>query len=366
MTPGVLILVAALLVLANGFFVAVEFSLMAARRGRIEELAEESVFGARSTLTGMQNINFQLAASQLGISVVSLLLGWLVEPVIGDVFESLLDKTSVPRAWSASFGVLLGLLLVAFIHLIVGEMMPKSVALAAPERTARMLMPLHLVVVKVVSPAVRLLHFLARLGTCAVGVEPIDELSRSHTATELAVLVEEAHAEGQIAGNEHDLLAGAFSFLQVCVGDVMTPASALVTIPHTASLDQAEHLILESGHSRVLVMGDAPDQVQGFLHAKDLIQLPPDVERSHIPPGIVRIALSTRPDELLEVLLPRMRFARRHVAAVLDGNQLVGLVTLEDILEAIVGDIQDETDLPTGESVAVTSQPRADDEKSEK
>lgn len=346
MSPILLVLIAILLVLANGFFVAVEFALMTARRGRIEEMAENEVFGARSALTGMQTINIQLAASQLGISVVSLVLGWLVEPVVGGGFESLLGNTSLPSAWRGALGLILGLVIVAFFHMVVGEMMPKSIALAAPERTARILMPFHMVVVKVVRPAVHLLHLLARLGTRAVGVEPIDELSQSHTAIELALMVEEAHAGGQLDRNEHDLLVGAFSFLQVRVSDVMAHASDLVTIPHTASLDEAERLMLESGHSRVLVMGDAPDQVQGFLHAKDLIQLPVDVNRLLLPPRIVRVALRVGPDELLEVLLPRMRQMRRHVAVVLDNDHLVGLVTLEDILEAIVGDIQDETDVP--------------------
>ncbi len=358
MSPLLLTVIAVLLVLANGFFVAVEFSLMAARRGRIEEMAEEQRFGAKSALGAMRSINLQLAASQLGISVVSLVLGWLVEPVVGSAFKSLLGNTQLSSAWRGALGLVIGLLIIAFFHMVVGEMMPKSIALAAPERTARILMPFHTVVVTVVKPAVHLLHLLARLGTRAVGVEPIDELSQSHTATELAVMVEEAHAGGQLASSEHDLLVGAFSFLHVCVRDVMTDASELVTIPHTASVDEAERLLLDSGHSRVLVMGDAPDQVQGFLHAKDLIQLGSGVSRSYLPPGIVRVALSARPDELLEVLLPRMRQARRHVAVVLDGDRLVGLVTLEDILEAIVGDIQDETDLPTGEVPATSDRYR--------
>ncbi|HTO01916.1 MAG TPA: hemolysin family protein [Microthrixaceae bacterium] len=349
MSPLFLLGIAVLLVLANGFFVAVEFALMAARRGLIEEMAEEELFGARSALAGMRTINVQLAASQLGISVVSLVLGWLVEPVVGGAFRSLFDQTKLPSAWSGALSLILGLVIVAFFHMVVGEMMPKSFALATPERTARLLMPFHMVVVKVVRPVVRLLHALARLGTRAVGVEPIDELSQSHTATELALMVEEAHAGGQLARNEHDLLVGAFSFLSVCVRDVMAPASELATVPHTATVDEAERIMVESGHSRLLVMGDGPDQVIGFLHAKDLIQLPATASRALLPSGIVRVALRAGPDDLLEVLLPRMRHARRHVAAVLDDGHLVGLVTLEDILEAIVGDIEDESDVRSGE-----------------
>ena len=345
MNPTALFLVAMLLVIVNGFFVAVEFSLMAVRRTQMEELAESGVFGSRQVVKALGSINVQLAASQLGISVVSLLIGWLVEPVISSAFVHLLGGLNISTGVVRAIGFVIGLALVAFVHMVLGEMVPRSIALTTPETTARFLVPIHLWFVAATRPLVRALHGLGRAGTRLVGVEPVDELGRSHTAAELAVLVDEASASGFIDPIERDLLAGAFSFLNVRVGDVMTPSSKLVTIPHTATVGQAEKRMADSGHSRVLVMGSSADQVIGFLHAKDLITLT-DFDRDlPLPQGITRAALWVGPGEALGDVLLRMRRARRHVAVVLDSGHMVGLVTLEDLLEAIVGDINDESDL---------------------
>ncbi|MCB1256225.1 MAG: HlyC/CorC family transporter [Microthrixaceae bacterium] len=345
MNPTVLFLVAMLLVIVNGFFVAVEFSLMAVRRTQMEELAESGVFGSRQVVKALGSINVQLAASQLGISVVSLLIGWLIEPVISSAFVHLLGGLNISIGVVRAIGFVIGLALVAFVHMVLGEMVPRSIALTTPETTARFLVPIHLWFVAATRPLVRALHGLGRAGTRLVGVEPIDELARSHTAAELAVLVDEASASGFINPIERDLLAGAFSFLNVRVGDVMTPSSKLVTIPHTATVGQAEKRMADSGHSRVLVMGASADQVIGFLHAKDLIALT-DFDRDlPLPRGITRAALWVGPGEALGDVLLRMRRARRHVAVVLESGHMVGLVTLEDLLEAIVGDINDESDL---------------------
>lgn len=158
-------------------------------------------------------------------------------------------------------------------------------------------------------------------------------------------MVDEALASGQINPSEGDLLVGAFSFLNVTVADVMAPASSLVTIPHTATIGEAEQLMVESGHSRVLVMGASPHEVIGFLHAKDLIALDAVGHDSLLPSGIILSALRVGPEEGLDDVLLKMRWARRHVAVVVRDGHLLGLITLEDVLEAIVGDIRDESDL---------------------
>lgn len=348
MSPFLTLVLAMAMILANGFFVAVEFSLMAARRGRIEEMAEGGSGGARQALVAMRNLNLQLAASQLGISIVSLLLGWLIEPVVSKTLEDLFGRTALPDGASRAIGLALGLIIVAFVHMVMGEMVPKSLALAAPEKVAVALTPIHRIVVTVVRPGVAALYWLARIGTRLVGVEPIDELAQAHTAIELAVLVEESRAGGELERSEHELLVSALGFLSVQVDEVMAPRSDLVTVPHTATVAQAEQLVHRSGHSRVLVLGDDADEVTGFLHAKDLIGVPMAQRDGFLPPGIVRVALRVGPRDHLEDVLPRMRRARRHVAVVVESGHILGLVTLEDILEAIVGDIRDESDGGTG------------------
>lgn len=344
MQPLPLLVVALVLVAVNAFFVGVEFALMAVRRPRVEQMCDDGVIGARSVLQALDSINVQLAASQLGISVVSLLIGWLVEPILSSAMITLLGGLPVPTYVVRSIGLVVGLGLVAFVHMVLGEMVPRTIALARPDRTARLLVPVHLVFVAVAGPFVRALHWMGRVGTRMVGVEPIDELAPSHTASELAMMVDEAHASGQIDLDDHDLLAGAFAFLDVTVAEVMARAENLVTIPHDATVGEAEHLMHESGHSRVLVMGSRSDQVIGFLHAKDLINLTGTDRGSLLPPGLIRVALRVGPGEEIDDVMLKMRRARRHVAVVMDGVKMVGLVTLEDLIESIVGDIHDESD----------------------
>jgi CBS domain containing-hemolysin-like protein len=335
--------VALLLVVANGFFVAVEFSLLAARRGRIEEWAEEGRFGATSALAGMRRLNVQLAACQLGITVMSLLLGLLVEPVVGGGLERLLGGTALPEGVSRAVGLAVGLLVVSFLHMVLGEMVPKSLALSSPERTVVLLAPLNRGITFLLSPVVVVLNRLGNWGTKLLRVEPADELSQSHTAMEIAAMLEDSAAGGELEHDEHLLLTGALGFLTVTVGEVMTPSDRLVTVPSSATLAEAEQLLHRSGHSRVLVTSPVDGEVVGFLHVKDLLRHSGDPD-GPLPPGLVRTALKVRPGEALPDVLPRMRRARRHVAVVTQGPVLLGLVTLEDLLEAIVGDISDESD----------------------
>jgi len=349
----VVLLVAVLLLVGNAFFVAVEFALLAARRGRMELWVEEGRLGATTALRQMRHLNVQLAACQLGITVMSLLLGWLVEPAVGGAVEGVVGSGPLPEELATVLGVVLALTIVALFHMVLGEMVPKSVALTAPERTATLLAPVQAAVVFLVKPLVVGLDKLARLGTRLLRVESADELVRAHTPTELAAMVEASRAGGELEAAEHVLLSGAIGFLGGRVAEVMAPADQLVTVPTTATVAEAEALVHRSGHSRVLVVGQGPDDVAGFLHAKDLLRLPAEQHAGLLPQGLVRVALRVHPDDRLSDLLPRMRRARRHVAVVSDVDDagvrhVLGLVTLEDILEAIVGDIRDETDRPDG------------------
>lgn len=342
--PVALAAIALALIAVNAFFVAVEFALMTVRRTRMEQLRDDNVLGARSVLRALDSINVQLAASQLGISVVSLLIGWLIEPILSSGVIRLLGGLGIPSFVGRTIGIVVALGIVAFVHMVLGEMVPRTIALARPERTARLLVPLHLVFVTMTKPAVRVLHWMGRVGTRVFGVEPIDELSPTHTASELALMVDEAHASGQIDPSDHDLLSGAFSFLGVTVAEVMARAENLVTIPHDATVGQAEKLMFQSGHSRVLVMGPRRDRVIGFLHAKDLINLTETDRSALLPPGLIRVAVRVGPTESIDDVMLKMRRARRHVAVVVDDGQMIGLVTLEDLLEALIGDIHDESD----------------------
>ena len=347
MSDVALLLVAVFLIAANAFFVAVEFSLLAARRGRIEQWVEDGRAGAVSALAGMKSLNLQLAACQLGITVMSLLLGWLIEPVVGGFLEELLGRTSLPHGVSTAIGVAVALTIVSFVHMVVGEMVPKSIALAAPERTLVILAPLHRAVTTVFKPVVVSLNAMGIWGTRLLRVKPAEELGQAHTPEELEAMIEAAALGGELDEADYDLLSGALGFLRVKVGEVMSPAAELVTVPATATIAEAERLMSESGHSRVLVTDEG--RVNGFLHAKDLLGVPGNSD-DLLPTGLVRLALWVGPEAPVSEVLFSMRRNRRHVAVVARGGtdtrnaSILGLVTMEDLLEAIVGDIRDETD----------------------
>lgn len=349
MNQWVLVLLGILLIVANGFFVAVEFALLAARRGRIEDWAEQGRVGAASALAGMRSLNVQLAACQLGITAMSLMLGWIVEPVVGHALEDLLHRTALPEGASAVIGLAIALTLLSFVHMVAGEMVPKSVALSTPETTLVALAPIHRAVTTVLKPVVGLLNGLGLLGTRLLRIEPADELTQAHTPEELGAMLDEAAAGGQLDATEAGRLSGALSFRRRVVSDVMADAAELVTVPATATITEAEDLIARSGHSRVLVTDGGA--VVGFLHVKDLLARPEVGTDDLLPAGVVRVALRVAPDETLPDVLFKMRRARRHVAVVQavssgsdDPGEMLGLVTMEDLLEAIVGDIRDESD----------------------
>lgn len=344
------VLLGLLLVAANGFFVAVEFALLAARKVRVEAMAAEGRFGARAALAGMRTLNLQLAASQLGITVMSLLLGWLVEPVVGGAVEHLFGLTPLSEGVSAGLGLAVALTLVALVHMVLGEMIPKSFALAAPERTVMALAPVHRLVAMAVRPVVVVLYATAKAGTRLLGVDPTDELVEAHTPQELAVVLEASHSSGELTAEELERLSGAMVFGDRTAAEAMTPADRLVVVPHGATVAEAEALMLQSGHSRILVQ--APDgEVTGFLHVKDLIGLDPALRDGPLPVALVRPASRVAGDAPLDEVLADILRVRRHLAVVehrpsTGRPSLLGLVTVEDLVEEIFGDIFDETDRP--------------------
>ena len=237
-------------------------------------------------------------------------------------------------------------MIVAFLHMVLGEMVPKSVALTAPERSAVLLPPLQAVFTFVLWPFVWFSTACRGGAPRLLRVEPADELAQAHTSAELAIMMEESVASGELEATEHVLLAGALGFpADRRVAEVMAPASQLVTVPTTATVACAE-LVHRSGHSRVLVVGSSRDDVVGFLHAKDLLRIPTDRRDGLLPPGVVRVALRVRPDDRLSDVLPRdasgspARGGGRRPRR--PGVERASAGHARGRPEAIVGDIRDE------------------------
>lgn len=331
-----------LLLAVNGMLVAMEFALLATPRTRLEPLAEEGRYTARAALGVMGRLGTVLAGTQLGITIASLALGAVAEPALGGVVSGALEGVGVPEGAASTAGLIVGVGIVVFLHLLLGEMVPKSVALARPEGTAMLLAPIVSGFVALCRPVLWLLNGLARLGTRALGVEPADELLTHHTAAELEVMVDESSDEGLLDPEEAVLLRRALTFVERPVSEVMVPLGEVTAIPERATPAEVEAVVRASGHTRVLV----GDGLKGFVHAKDLLRLTGGARDEPLPVGVVRPTLRVAPDDTLGNVLRWMRVLRRHVGVVVEpGDGTLGLVTLEDVLESIVGDIVDETDV---------------------
>lgn len=342
MAPFVVIVV---LLLVNGFFVALEFALVGSRTSRLEPIAAAGDRRAQRSLSAMRELGVQLAGAQLGITIASLVLGLVGEPAMAKVFEHGAERLPfLPESWIRPVGYVLGLLVIVFAHMVVGEMVPKNLTLTRPESTLRVLVGPNRWWLAVARPLVRSLTWIANLGVRAFGVEPRDELSDVHTVEELQMLVSASHEEGAIPDLSAELLSGVLDFAGERAGDVMVDRASICAVPVDASVAAIEDVVRERAHTRVLVVGEEGlDDVVGFIHSKDLLAVDADDLDGPLPHRLVRRNLVTTEDESLESLLLSMQRRRIHVAVVVGPDEsTVGLVTLDDLLERLVGDITDE------------------------
>jgi CBS domain containing-hemolysin-like protein len=343
---GVNLLIAVLLLVANGFFVAVEFALLASRRTKLEAMVEQGSAPARVALRSMRHLNHQLAGAQLGITMASLLLGFVAEPTVAGLIEDSIHRfVELPESVLHALGFAIALMIVVFLHMVIGEMVPKNIAIAAPERTLLALtLPNHAYVV-VVGPLLHLLNGLARAIVRLFGVEPRDELATSASADELALMLAASRDEGLIEEMAHQLLAGALDLGDRGISSVMVPQDEVVWLPRTSTPSEAEELVVRSGHSRLIVAGRDLDDVLGYIHAKDLLTVPSGARDRALPLGRVRRMVVLGQRTSLDDALLAMQQARIHVALIDDGaGHTLGIATLEDVIEALVGDIRDESD----------------------
>lgn len=337
---------AALLLAANGFFVAVEFALLASRRTKLEGMAEQGSARARLAVRSMRNLNLQLAGAQLGITMASLLLGYVAEPTIAGLIEDATEAVvDLPSGVLHTLGFILALTLVSFLHMVIGEMVPKNVAIAEPERTLLLLALPNRAYVTLFGPVLRVLNAISNGGVRLLGVEPRDELATAASADELAAMLGASRDEGLIEDVAHQLLTGALDLGDRSVATVMVPRDQVVWLPRTATPAEAEQLVVSSGHTRLLVADEEVDDLLGFVHAKDLLTVRGPARHRPLPLGRVRrmLVLGTRTS--LDDALLAMQQARVHVAVVTDpAGRTLGIATLEDVIEALVGDIRDESD----------------------
>ena len=345
MSDWLLLLLAVLLLLGNAFFVGASFAVITARRSGIEPLAERGSRRARSTLRAMEDVSGMLAGSQLGITLCSLGLGAVGEPAVAHLIERPLVAAGVTGALlhGIAFAVALGL--VVFLHVVLGEMVPKNIALAGPERSALALAPALLMVVRALRAVIAALSGLARGVLRLFGVRPRDEVTSAFTRDEIAAMVDEARREGLLNPESERLLSGALTFEEHTAADVLVPRAQLVTLAPGATPADVEAACVRTGYSRFVTVATG-GALSGYLHVKDVLDLTGDAADRPVPRHRIRPLASVAHDERIAEVLERMQGGSAHVAAVLDADgRERGVVMLEDVIETLVGDIRDATQI---------------------
>jgi CBS domain containing-hemolysin-like protein len=337
--------IAILLLIGNGFFVGAEFALIAARRPRMEQLAEQGDRAAAAALRSMDELSFVLAGTQLGITMCSLGLGYVAEPAVAHLIESALGPFELPETVVHTIALVIALGIVVFLHMVIGEMAPKNIAISEPERAARAIAFPYRLFGFIFRPIIRLLNGVAFIVLRMMGIKPKETLVSAHSPQELGFLISESAKGGMLEKFEYRLLSGVVEFRERDAAAAMAPRTAIVAIPKTATPEDVERLVLESGHSRYPVYAGDLDEVIGFFHVKDLLSISDSARKKPIPRRLIRPMLIVPESRKLADLLLDMRRQRSHFALVIDEHGgTSGVVALEDVLEELVGEIRDEYD----------------------
>jgi CBS domain containing-hemolysin-like protein len=338
------------LIFANGFFVAAEFALVRSRRSRLEEMANEGDRRARVVVRQLDDLSEYLSACQFGITLASLGIGFLGEPAIAELFKPALQGFS--HAVAAPIAIAIAYILVTAGHITVGEQVPKIYAIVNAERVAkRVARPLN-VFNKVMRPFIHLLNLASNALLRPLGIRAEKGFEEGASPEEVRALIAQAHAGGQLDAGEAGMLSGVFHLHEQQARQVMTPIPAVVTVDVSENVGTALRRCISTGHTRLLVTEDEnPDRVRGIVHSNSLARiLMAEGPDASFEPAVkaAPIVPETKP---LDDLLADLQRNRSSMAAVVDEyGRVVGIVTVEDIIEEVVGEIDDETD-PAGGDV---------------
>lgn len=343
------------LLAGNAFFVAAEFSLISTRRDRLEALEANGKTRARTVIRASERLSLMLAGAQLGITICSILLGRVGEPAIAHLIETPLSWAHVPDELLHPIAFTLALSLVVILHILLGEMVPKNIALAGPETSAMLLVPLHLAFISIARPLISFYNWLANLGLRVLRVQPKDELDATVSTGELAQMIGESKAEGLLDAEEHERLTRALASVGRTVAEVMIPLESLRSVqarrdPVTGGLGprlgSVERAVSDTGFSRFPVRSPNGTYT-GYLHLKDVLD---DILDEQVGPDTIIGIDKIRPLPVLSAATPidegtsALRRTSSHLGAVVDDSgRTIGVVALADLVEEVVGTVRDET-----------------------
>ena len=334
------------LVLANAFFVAAEFALVSARRTRLDEMARGGDRKAMLAVRAIQSLSRYLAASQLGITLASLGLGWIGETTVASLIDGWFTwlPASARAVATHSVAVFIAFGIITSLHIVLGEQVPKSIAIVAPEQSSRWLAPPLMVFTWVMAGPTKLLNGASNWTLRLMGLRPPGEEERVHSPEELRNLVEQSQEFGTLDAKDARMLEGVFEFSEKTAEEVMTPRTEVIAIAGDATAEAAADVVAEARRSRYPVYNETLDEISGIVHAKDILRAVRQSAGEKVS-ALSRPPLFVPGTREVEDVLADMKRLKTHMAVVLDEyGGTAGVVTMEDLLEEIVGPIVDEFD----------------------
>jgi CBS domain containing-hemolysin-like protein len=339
---------AALLILANAFFVAAEFALVSVRRTRIEELVAQGNVTARTVKLVIHDPDRFIAATQLGITIASLALGWIGEPAVAHLIEPLFGlapESILPRATAGAIATVIAFALITFLHVVIGELAPKSVALNFPEQSALVVAPPMVLFENIFRPAIWALNGTGNWLLKRIGLNRPTGHQLVHSVEELKMLVSASTASGELKPVEREFAERAFDFADRQVGEVMIPRTLMMAVEETATIQDFLDRFAQVSHSRFPVYSGTLDNIVGFVWVKDVLRAMakgPDARQQPIT-SILRPALYVPATKAIGALFGEMQRQKVQLAIVLDEyGGTAGMVTIEELIEEVVGRVSDE------------------------
>jgi CBS domain containing-hemolysin-like protein len=344
MTPLLLLGAAFLLILANGFFVAAEFGLVTVERPEAERAAADGDRRAHSVVAALRKLSFQLSGTQLGITITSLVVGMLAEPALADLLTGPLTAAGLPGSVAPGVAVVAGMMIASAVQMVIGELVPKNWAVSRPLQVARMVAGPQRVFSRIFRPVITLLNGAANHLVRALGVEPTDELASARTPTELVSLARHSALAGAIEQDTADLFVRTLNLGELTAQSVMTARVKVSALQDTTTAADVLNLTRATGLSRFPVYRERLDEVVGMVHLKDALAVPAHL-RDRTPVGRIAVAPLLVPETLpVQPLLEQLRGGQPIAVVVDEYGGTAGVVTLEDIVEELVGEVRDEHD----------------------
>lgn len=335
MSPLTAAVASVVLIAVNAAFVASEFAMVAAKRHRLTERAERGSRAAVSALRGLRELALMLAGAQLGITLCTLGIGVVAEPLFEHALEPVFHAVHVPNGASDALAFVIGLIIVTFLHMVIGEMVPKSWVIAHPESAALIMAPPFRMFTWLVRPALYLLNWLANLLLRLTGVPPRENLEEHTDPAQLRLLIAESGRLGLIDPSERTLLTRALESQTAPIRPLLVPRARIAMVSRDAGTGTIQEVSRRTGHHRLLVHGDTKDQVVGVLHVRDAVVAQArsrEVVAADLARPVPRITMRTPVPEAVELL----RQHRTTLAAVIEADRLVGLASLHDLMTALL------------------------------